>query len=267
MAGFLYYEPDFTGTVTLANVREWGLGYAFTASPNGRVCMSNTPDGRTGSVFADSARLGEWQAVMQMDEQVWRKIPKSDCYVGFWKAAPPQPSELSRPTQIPGYQVTIGDYLWDIPLTARFDDSRSMLVTSLPCYMQMDDEGRWSESDVLDIHKHLWEIGQPFRDDMMRRMVGDGEAAEFSRQELYEAAVTYLQANYVVGPAEMALMRGFVNGPAVHSAVLAANDLPTFWEWNEQQKKNPSQPIAADSTTSNGEAGGPQDLSPPLLTS
>lgn len=253
MAGFLYFKPATTKTVTLADVREWGLGYAFASGMFSGLCIGDTPSGSKGMVFADATRLGDWQPLVQMDQQEWRKIPNSDCYVGFWKAAPPVPTDLERPQQLPGYRVAAGDHEWLIPVTARFDDSRAMFAAKLPCYVDCDDEGKWIEGEVLDVHKHLWEIGQPFRDDMMARLLG-GPPADFTLDQLRDAAVGYIQANYVVGQRELTMMRGLTTESTLHGAILAANDAPTYWAWEEQQKKSASPAIVEDSITASGEA-------------
>lgn len=254
MPGFLYFAPNATNTVTLDTAKSLGLGYAFTSPPSSTVCLNNTPTGGAGVVFADEKRLGEYGVQMRMDEQEWRKIPKSDCYVGYWKAAPPTPDDLLRPQQLPGYRVEMGDHEWIIPLTACFDDSRKMLVTALPCYLECDENGNWNEGDVLELHRHLWEIGQPFRDDVAARLTQGAEPREFTNNELAGAAIGYLQANYVVGPMEMSLMRGLQKGPEIHGAIMAANDFTAFARWSAEQKKS-NQPSTTDGlSTSSGEA-------------
>ncbi len=254
MAGFLYFKPGCTQTVTLALVKEWGLGYAFTSGPSGCVCQQNTPNGGTGVVFADTNRLGDYSPIMDLDNQVWRKIPKSDCYVGMWKAAPPVPSDLERPKQLDGYAVPIGDYTWSVPLTAKVDESRGKLVAALPCYVECDADGNWSEGTVLDAYKRLWEVGQPYRDDVADRIMEGAEPVNFTTQELSEAATAYIQANYVVGPGELSLMNGLTNEATVQAAILAANDLRTFYHWAEQQKKSEGSAEPDGLTSASGEA-------------
>src|SRR5262245_51601592 len=132
MAGFLYFAPKRTTPIaTAADAAALGLGYAFSGGCEvaGTLCMGHTLTGEPGYIFADTKRLGEWQSVMQLDAQTWRKVPGTDCYVGFWNDAPPTPDDLMRPVQLPGYRVTVGDHDWTVPLTARFDDARKLLVT------------------------------------------------------------------------------------------------------------------------------------------
>lgn len=253
MAGFLYFKPNYAQLVTPKQVTDWGLGYAFTSGPSGTQCNIHTPTGGSGVVFGDTKRLGDWQPVMDMENQEWRKIPKSDCYVGYWKEARPTPEDLERPNILPGYKMQVGDYEWTVPLTARFDEKRRALVTTLPCYIDCNDDGEWIESDVLAVHEHLWEMGRIFRDDVMRRLVDDAAPIDFTLDQLRNAAVGYLQANYVVGQRELTMMRGLTNESTIHAAILAANDLPTFWEWDQQQKKSASLATAEDLTTANGE--------------
>jgi hypothetical protein len=255
MPGFLYFAPNCTKTVTRDDVKAWCLDYAFTATPTSVVCLSNTPTGGAGVIFADEKRLGEYTVGMNLEEQEWRKIPKSDCYVGYWKVAPPVPEDLLRTPQLPGYLVPLGGQEWTVPVTARFDETRKQLVTALPCYVQLDEQGNWNEGDVLSVHEQLWNIGQPFRDDLMRRLVEGGDPTDFTRQELFDAAVSYLQANYVVSAAELSMMKTFTTDSAVHGAILAANDYFTFERWDNEQKKSTQSEIAAGSNSANGEAG------------
>lgn len=241
MAGFLYYKPSFTGTVTLANVREWGLAYAFTASPNGTVCMNNTPDGRTGSVFADSARLGEWQAIMNMEEQVWRKSADCDWYVGYWNAAPPTPENLERPSMLAGYPITIGGMSWQVPETASFDEENESLVPALPCKLEYAGDGKWSKGDVLEVYKNLWAIGEKFREGFIAHEVRGEPLTVYSDSEIGEAAHWYLQANYVVGPDELSILEILSTGDRqVALAVMLANSYLQIRAWAEQKKTDQS---------------------------
>jgi hypothetical protein len=238
MAGFLYFSPG-VNPVTAKDFAALGVAYAFSSdSVAGGLCHNNTPTDLPGYIFADPNRLGDWQPKMDLDQQIWRKIPKSKCYVGYWEAAPPTPAELARPVQLPGYLVPIGDHDWLIPLTARFDDERKLLATELPCYVVMDDDGKWTNDAVLEAHRALWDLGAPFREDVHHRVIDNEAARDFSRQELFDAAVGYLQANYVVGAAELSLMKALTTEPAIHGAILAANDVFTFLEWGRQQKKS-----------------------------
>ncbi len=253
MSGFLYFRPS-TQTVTKELADEIGLGYAFSSMPTGTACAINTPSGQNGYVFADEKRLGEYTVSMDLDNQEWRKIPKSDCYVGYWKAAPPVPEDLLRTPSLPGYVVKMGDHQWIVPLTARFDDSRKMLVTALPCYLECDKDGNWNEGGVLELHRHLWEIGQPFRDDVAAQLMQGVPPRDFTNNELAGAAIGYLQANYVVGPMEMSMMRGLQQGPEIHGSIMAANDFATFARWSAEQKKS-HPPMTTDGlNTSSGAA-------------
>lgn len=255
MSGFLYYRPDFTGTVTLANVREWNLGYAFTASPNGTVCMNNTPDGRTGSVFADSARLGEWQAIMNLEEQTWRKSADNDWYVGYWKASPPTPENVERPAMLAGYPITIGGMIWQIPKTACFDEESESLMPALPCKLEYSGNGQWTKGEVLEIHKQLWEVGRPFREDFLARYIRGEQPRDFTDNEIGMAVCTHLAANYVVGPDELTAMSAIsTSDPGIGLAVMVANDLPTIMNWSEQQKKTADHATKPGSDIAAGEA-------------
>lgn len=253
MAGFLYFKPNITQTVTPQLVKDWGLGYAFTSSPTGGVCQQHTPNGQNGVVFADTKRLGDWQPIMDLENQEWEKSQDNDWYVGYWKAAPPTPEDLARPDQLPGYRVEIGGREWVIPLTARFDDSCQAMTTALPCSLKYSGKGSWKKGSVLKIHEQLWAIGQPFRDDFIARYVHDQPAKNFSDDEICEALFAHLHANYVVGRDELSIMDVISgNDLGVGAAIMVANDLPTIMEWS-QQKKTDKSAIAAGSNTASGE--------------
>lgn len=255
MASFLYFKPGTTQTVTKKLVKEWGLDYAFTSSPNGTVCQGDTPTGTTGVVFGDTNRLGDWQPIMKMAEQEWAKSGDGDWYVGYWKAAPPTPADLARPNQLPGYAVKIGGHEWTIPLTAKFDSDSKSLITNLPCALKYSGNGSWKKGAIREIHRRLWEIGQPFRDDFIARFVHEQPARDFSDDEIGQAIAAHLHANYVVSGDELSIMEVITSGDSgVGAAIMVANDMLTIMAWAEQQKKTGDPATADGSSTSSGEA-------------
>jgi hypothetical protein len=254
MAGFLYYAPGKSPIRNRTAAVALGLGYAFTSdSIEGGECMGeNTPDQGSGFVFADTTRLGDKLPKIVPGEQVWRKIRGTAGYVGMYRDAPPTPDELVRPQTLKSYFVTIGDREWMVPITARFDEERELLETALPCYVVEDENGQWTNDAVLDAYRALWEVGAKFRDDYHRRYFDETAAHDFTRDELYSAAVSYLQANYVVGAAELSLMKALTNEAFIHGAILAANDLATFRQWAQQKKSTANAAATAGSASSSG---------------
>lgn len=246
MSGFLYFKPG-ESAVTKESVKAWGLGYAFSERVAGVRCQGRTPNGAGGIVFADKTRMGESEIRMDMPKQTWGKIPKSDLWVGFWNDAKPTPPDLARSQQLPGYDVLMADDVrWSVPVVRRFDVSKAELVSALPCYMECNDDGVWGPGRVMEAHSHLWELLTPFADDIISRMnTPDAESTDFTDSQIYDVVTTLLQANYVVGPGELSVMKAIPLEAGWNRVILFACDFPTFWAWNEDQKKS-SQPLASD---------------------
>jgi hypothetical protein len=255
MSGFLYFKPG-KDTATLDLVKEWGLGYAFSASVTRVKCVANSPTGTGGITFSDRNRMGESETKMDMPNQTWAKIPKSDVWVGYWNDAPPKPEELARPNQLPGYYVPLADeQKWLIPLVRRFDQDGSQFKSALPSYMDLDDDGNWVDGKVLDIHAHLWELTTPFADELFKANAEDGyEPRNFTANELGQTITTLLQTNYVVGPGELRLMKALTNEANTKHAILFACEVPVFLEWLTDQKKSNPQLAQDGLSTIAGEA-------------
>lgn len=239
MSGFLYFKPG-QPSVNAEKAKDWGLGYAFTTRACGGQCQGQTPSGGAGIVFADKQRMGESPIKMDMPNQVWGKIPQSDVWVGYWKDAPPTPEDLEREHQLPGYFVPLADgRRWLMPTVRRFDRSQTAFTSALPCYMEVDADGKWSEGRVLGIHAHLWDLTTPYADELFRANTEDGFVArEFTKQELCDAVAVLLQTNYAVGVAELSLMRALTNEEATKNAILFSCEVPVFLEWLVSQKKS-----------------------------
>jgi len=253
MPGFLYFKPAHMSAVTPADLAAWGLEYAFTGSLGGSVCIRNTPSGGPGQIFADAERMGGLAIAMAMGEQVWRKLPGQDLYVGYWRDHKPGPQDLARPQRIDGYEVQLADgHSWLIPLVRRFDVPTLSTVSQLPCYMELGEDGKWHRGQVLAVHAHLWNVTEPVANALLGEYVEE-ESREISDEAIFAAVVALLGANYVVGPAELSLIQALTNEARTHAAVMAACDWLTFMQWSDLQKKSASPRAAAGLTTSVGE--------------
>ncbi len=243
MAGFLYFRPQHTRPITLADVKAWGLGYAFERAPQSGVCQTNTPTGTTGSVFADPARHGEGQVKMDMDAQVWRKIPRSglpDVYVGYWKESPPQPFDLARANQLSGYTIRLADgNTWLVPTVRYFDEAACQLKSNLPCYLDLDETGRPIPGQVVAAYAQLWELTAPYAEQMLA--TGDG-GPDVSNEDIYQAARTLLQVNYVMDFVELVQLQLLTTEQLAHNIVALAVDWPTYLRWRETLKKTELSP-------------------------
>jgi hypothetical protein len=203
-------------------------------------------------VFADPERLGGKVLRMDMSVQEWRKLPKSDVHVGMWRDARPTPDELARVPLIAGYDIRLADaQAWKIPLVRRFDQVKLTTESALPCYMECDDDGTWRRGKVLDVHAHLWDVTAPVADALLAEYT-EHTSPDVKDADIFKCVCALLAANYCVGPGELSLMQALTNEASVHAACMAACDWATFEAWAEQQKKSPSPPAAAGSTTSVG---------------
>jgi len=268
MAGFLYFKPG-QKTVTRQDLVDWGLAYAFSGGCEAGPCLRNTPTGDNGVVFCDSKRQAGRTAKMDMAAQDWRKIPASDVWVGMWKDAVPTPAELARRPQMPGYRVKLArDTEWMIPLVRRFDTVQLTTVSNLPCYMEPDDHGNWHRGGVVEAHAHLWDLTTPIATALVEEYTvqpgaQDHTKTNLSDNDIYNAVVALLRENYVLGPAELVLMRELTDEASTHAAVMAACDWPTFMQWAEEQKKSATPSTEDGSITHAGDADSPPITHPP----
>lgn len=255
MPALLYFRPHHLNPMTLADVRAWGLGYAFSADPEQTVCQSHTPDGSNGTVFQDASRAGDTPLKMDLDEQRWQQVPATDCWVGCWKEQVPTPAELARPHQLPGHVVTLsGGREWKIPLVRRFNQATALTENALPAIMQCGPDGKWTREKVIVVHAHLWELTQPFADDVASHFIHGTPLTDFLDQQIFDTATALLQTNYTVGVAELSLLEAFASDAGAHAAILAACDLPSFLVWSAAQKKTRDQPVTDGASTSAGKA-------------
>lgn len=240
MSGFLYFVPKFCRPVTLKEVKTLGLGYAFENAPQSGVCHNNTPTKSQGSVFGDKTRHGDGQIKMDMENQVWRKMPRpgqEDVYIGYWRDSPPGPDDLKRSNQLGGYLLKLADgRQWMIPVVRLFDETAGELRSNLPSYIDVDDSGNPKPGQVVPLYAHLWDLTAPFAEQML-----SDSANEVANEDIYKAARTLLQANYVVDMIEIAQAKVLTNEQMAHNIVAVAVDWPTYLRWKEvSKKKTPS---------------------------
>jgi len=254
MAGLLYFVPERDRTITLDQVRELGLGYAFER----RVVGSNATgaiDGRNGVVLADPTRVEGHRIRYLPDRQTWRKIPglQGEAWVGCYTGGV-QPPDVARADQLQGHWVTLGDdQQWLAPvaraLTEQDDDLR--WHNPLPTATTIDDDGNWVDAGVLPRYRHLWPIATAFWDAWANAESDDDEqevqvAFDFTGSR--DAALAALAANYRIGKAEVASL-GLFNQQAVASILQALIDWPAVEGWLRKKREQ------GGSST----AGGPGD--------
>ncbi len=239
MAGFLYYKSGKPkdNQVTLDELDEWGLSYAFDVAPAPVPCVQG-PDGGSGFTFADESRLDGKTVGHYADKQEWRKIPGSELYIGCFKDAVPTANDLSRQSQLPGYMFPLADgKQWRIPVVRQFLEGQDKPVCALPHYLDIDDEGNEIPGQVAEVHRYLWEATE----DYTAALVGpERDEGDEIKVDWWDKAAILLGANYVVGKTELALARVFDTSNSPMTVCLLAIDYPVYQKRRDAQKKTSS---------------------------
>lgn len=245
-SGYLYFRPKQSRPITMDDVRAWGLGYAFEASPHSCNCIANTPTGGSGMLFADKGRHEDGRVKMDMEAQEWRKMPRpgqEDIHIGFWKDHRPGPDDLRRASQLSGYRIPLADgKQWLVPTVRYFDESVGELRSNLPSYIDVDENGSPVVGQVMPLYAHLWDITAPF----VEQMLSDEGGPDTTVEEIRQTAKVLLQANYVMDWIEIAQSQILTTEQLAHNIVAVAVDWPTYLNWRETLKKSAS-PVTAGS--------------------
>jgi hypothetical protein len=249
MAGFLYRKIGSlkNNRLTLEEVRAMGLGYAFSKEPTTR---ETTIEGKKGFVFADEKRLGECTLGVYPNEQVWRKIPgrEDGLEIGYYKEAVPTPEDLKRDATLDGYVVDLAGKKWTVPLVRSYDGQAGVSRSALPCYVDLDEEGKPCQGEVLEVYKYLWDLTESYA----ASVLSNEESAE--DVNAFEAAVKLLQANYVIDQIEAVQLRLFSDLAPTTTVLLVAIDYGTFLEWMQEHEKKSNPGGEGGSNSSAGEA-------------
>jgi len=254
----LYHLPNFAGsTVSLDNLRDRGLGYAFETS----IGLANTtqtdgPAGEARGLVVGMERAGRPVGYFP-DKQTWQKIPGLDAWVGFYTGQAPGPNDLARSTMLDGHAVELGDgRRWIVPIAVGGPEEGDAELTryrTLPHVDRLDEDGNWTVGDVLPRYAPLWDAAAAWWDAKWSAAGEDNEAADtgdairviFKIDDARGAAVTILAANYRVSAIEVSLL-GLLNDQTRVAILDAAIDWPTIAAW--VQKKTDQQTPDISST-------------------
>lgn len=203
------------------------LRYAFEAGVACRA-VNNGPSGQAGSVFASSdvERVGYFP-----DDQTWRQLPKSKCWVGYNNDAVPSANDLKRRQMLDGHLVDLGGQEWLVPVARSWTDELRWTV-NLPQSVQINTAGEWEFSGVVPRYRRLWEIGERWFDDAIKYGKKNSEGfldAAMSVPEAFDLACEALAFNYRVGPAELSMLGVLESGSFV-DILNALIDYPRFVE-------------------------------------
>jgi hypothetical protein len=236
MAGFLYYVPTSikavkSGGLGLTDpdeIAELGLGHAFETPPVA-AGVRGGPDGGNGTLLGQSASFCGQRIGYYPDKQTWRKIPKSEVWLGWYTENLPRPDALRRSEVVPGERVRLGDgNLWLIPLSRSVsDDSEDYSVCSaIPASRMLDDNGNWVRGAPEPRYARLWETANRVWDAIIDRVVeSTGESSTIEIGEESDACVDALQANYRVGPAEISAL-GLLTDQSASAIIKAMVGVP-----------------------------------------
>ena len=249
MAGFLYFLSGNRRPMTAEAVRELGLGYILDGdgSTSYREAQGNTS-------------RHDRDVALAPGKQTWRRMPKTigggNVWLGYWDDAKPTPSDLERQKQIEGPSMVLADgNRWTIPLVLSFDSQATRYEPALPTLWDFDDDGCWVPGDICEEHAVLWNAAVPFADEKFAIKCGRKvPSVEMDNQRLLACVTTLLQANYVVGQAELVMLGALADDQATALVPLLACDFLELMAWHESLKKSNDQTATNGGDTSVGEA-------------
>ena len=181
-------------------------------------------------------------------------------------AGPVAPESLARRDQLGGHWVTLADdQEWLCPVARSFssDDGPPRWLRQLPSAVNIDDDGNWIISSVVDRYAHLWEIAEKWFQAWSGAEASEaGEngktTVEFDFSGGLDAALTCLQTNYRLGKAEAVLL-GLFDHMTPRVVLNALIDEPTYMDWFQKKSREES----AGSNTAAGSVVSTQATDPP----
>lgn len=245
MKSFLYYIPDLTEAKT-TDLKEKGLLYAFRDADYHSRGVSG-PDGQRGVVVSINPDIGKIAYVA--DQQIWRRIPKSDCWIGYWKNELPSERDLAMPRLIEGELVKLLDDLkWMVPIARK-----------LPRRIDLNEDGDYIQGPPKPEFSSLFDLAGSYVDHLMVGEQSDGSIS-FEFAELIDLAVAGLSVNYRISRIETAIL-GLLDELV---AVEVAQTVIDFKGMMELAKKKYEESVGSSST--NGPEAETADTVPAGLT-
>lgn len=196
---FLYFIPTDANQVTREDIVQRGLGYAIDHT-SGRGCTG--PEHQRGFIFGKDSKTA---VRMDQESQTWVPAPKLDAesppyWVGF--DSRPTPDELAREEQIAGDMITLMDgSQWKVPKLLVWQEGVSTAAvwsTSLPCCIDIDDNGNAADGAIIPKYSDLFDIGMK----VFARMAGGG-VGDLTTSQVITFAANCLGCNYRVSLLEL----------------------------------------------------------------
>jgi hypothetical protein len=242
MAGFLYFIPDKTREVKLADIGE--IRYAFDRSLIARDVPGTGPSGGSGVIVADesfpSERLGYYPS-----DQTWRNVPGTPYHVGFYTEDRPVPSNLALARMLPGHDVSMADgNYWAVPsvIVRKATEDGWPGEIALPRSIGMDADGNWTRGDVLPKYAKLPEICGQWWSNLMSSVMAIANKDEPSQSvgvkfvDWFNSVATVLQANYRISGTEIAML-GILDEQCASDVMNAAVDWPVVLEYLSKKRE------------------------------
>lgn len=214
------------------------LAYAFEGKPGIREISAKGPSGGSGQLLFDPS----WHTHLsktrhEPERQKWRKIPGTGLWVGMYIEHKPAPSELIRKQPLEGHGVELADdQTWTVPICRQFNVDAEQFHISLPCKMELDDDGNWGRGDVVERYQHLADVADRWFEFFMAQ--AGGQATEtVTIDDTAHWCVTVLQANYRIGAAELDLL-GALTDETRQEVLGATIDVPTVRDWVKKKQRD-----------------------------
>ncbi len=253
---FFYYLPKAFDREQVKSE----LGYAFEGAEGEAIkkeVLSGPGGNGPGTLVADRSWRTQIDRVkLDLENQYWRRVPKSLAWVGCWRSDKLSPSDLQRSELVDGIGVELADgTIWQCAHARKFIevDQQIAAYCDLPRTLELDEEGRWKPTKIAPRFLRLSELANEYSAAVAKAAI-DGDigptgVVRFRFEAMDEFAILGLTANYRIGPAELDLA-GAYDVESRRRLIAAIMDEQTFVAWS--QKKTDSAPDGSD--TSSGQS-------------
>lgn len=238
MYGFMYFADGIVNPLSETIIASLGLSYAFPTAPMWALLQDRTPSGRAGTIMAIGERMPNGDlAYRPPPVQAWRKRPGDDCvWVGYWNDHRPTPEGLAREKQLPGDRVLLADgNSWKVPRLLAHDGESGFAV-DLPCYADLDENGRWVNGGVLKEYADAAAFAERIYEGVIKAELGEGK--RLTSEEVLAMSARLLQYNYCISEIEAAMLQLFPVDADLKNIVKAAADWERFVTWCDKKKES-----------------------------
>lgn len=237
MATFIYFIPsEVKGASKNESIEKFGLRYALNGPIEMTPLLGEGPGGERGTIIriqgkSSDGKGGELSLGYFKDRQTWRKVAKSEAWVGYWNDHKPTPSDLEKDKIVLGHAITFRDgNAWTVPMATIFYESENApgRAISLPTISDVDANGNWIDNEVEPSCARLLEIAERIWPKVFENAAEGGLLPEFGDER--DAAIEVFQHNYRIGATEFGMLK-LCTREEMHGILLALVDWPTALEW------------------------------------